>query len=97
LIIMVKVYHEVSHPVPTLKGLRKALKRNGRLILIENRPVDSTKSVYNDHTMSVSQAKLELEANGFKFIKVIELYPWQNMIIFEKRLKHRRPIKSSRL
>ena len=35
LAIMVDVYHECTHPEETLKGIHRALKPDGRLVLVE--------------------------------------------------------------
>jgi ubiquinone/menaquinone biosynthesis C-methylase UbiE len=84
LILMVDVYHECSDPEATLKGLRKALKPDGRLVLIEFRAEDPEVPIKPEHKMTVVQAKKELEANGFKFKESIEILPWQHIIIFNK-------------
>ena len=86
LFLMVDVYHECSDPVATLKGLRKALKNDGRLVLIEFREEDPNVPIRPEHKMSVKQAKLELEANGFIFKESIEILPWQHIIIFNKKV-----------
>ena len=39
---MVDVYHECTDPEGTLKGLFKALKPKGRLVLVEFRGEDET-------------------------------------------------------
>jgi SAM-dependent methyltransferase len=82
LIIMVDVYHECSEPESTLKGLRKALKPTGRLVLVEFRAEDPEVPIKPEHKMSVAQARKELEANGFKFKESLEFLPWQHVIIF---------------
>lgn len=85
LILMVDVYHECIDPPAILKGLRRALKPNGRLVLVEYRLEDSwIPNVYDDHRMSLSQAKLELELNGFVLRKALEFLPSQHILIFTK-------------
>lgn len=85
LILMVDVYHECTNPPTILQGLRRALKPNGRLVLVEYRLEDNWMStLHNDHRMSVHQAKMELEANGFYLSQVAEYLPWQHVLIFNK-------------
>lgn len=84
LIIMVDVYHECSSPVETLKGLKKALKPGGRLVLIEFRAEDPEVPIRPEHKMTLAQARREVEAQGFQFQKNDERLPWQHIIIFEK-------------
>jgi SAM-dependent methyltransferase len=85
LIIMVDVYHECSQPAATLKGLRKALKPDGRLVLVEFRAEDPEVPIKPEHKMTVVQARKELEANGFVFKESLEFLPWQHIIIFNKK------------
>ena len=85
LILMVDVYHECINPPAILQGVRQALKPHGRLVLVEYRLEDNWMSdLYNDHRMSVHQAKMELEANGFYLTQVAEFLPWQHVLIFNK-------------
>jgi ubiquinone/menaquinone biosynthesis C-methylase UbiE len=92
LILMVDVYHECSDPETTLKGLRKALKPNGRLVLVEFRAEDPEVPIKPEHKMSVAQARKELEANGFVFKDSQEFLPWQHIITFEKKPDPAKPI-----
>jgi len=85
LILMVDVYHECSQPTATLRGLRKALKPDGRLVLVEFRAEDPEVPIKPEHKMSVAQARKELEANGFIFKESLEFLPWQHIIIFKRK------------
>jgi SAM-dependent methyltransferase len=84
LILMVDMYHECTNPPAILNGIRRALKPNGRLVLVEYRLEDSRIPNMDDHRMSVYQAKLELEANGFRLSQLVESLPWQHVLIFNK-------------
>ncbi len=85
LILMVDMYHECINPPAMLRGLHRALKNSGRLVLVEYRLEDNWMSnIYNDHRMSVYQAKMELESNGFLLTQVSEFLPWQHILIFNK-------------
>lgn len=85
LILMVDVYHECINPPAILQSIRQALKPHGRLVLVEYRLEDNWMSnLYNDHRMSIHQAKMELEANGFYLTQVAEFLPWQHVLIFNK-------------
>ena len=83
-LLMVDVYHELSHPQEMLQSLRAALKDDGRLILLEYRKEDPYVPIRLEHKMSVKEAKLEVEAEGFVLDKVIEELPWQHILIFRK-------------
>ena len=84
LILMVDVYHEISEPEATLRGLRAALKPGGRLVLVEFRAEDPHVPIKPEHKMTLAQARAEVEPNGFRFKEVLDFLPWQHIIIFEK-------------
>jgi ubiquinone/menaquinone biosynthesis C-methylase UbiE len=83
--LMVDVYHEFSEPQTMLRHLRTALKPDGRLVLLEYRKEDPSIPIRPDHKMSVSEAKLELEAEGFTLSQVNESLPRQHILVFTKR------------
>ncbi len=84
LIIMVDVYHELSQPQVILRKLRSSLKPGGRLVLLEYRKEDPDVPIRPEHKMSVADAKLEVEAEGFKLTKTNEDLPRQHILIFTK-------------
>jgi SAM-dependent methyltransferase len=84
LALMVDVYHECSDPEATLRGLRKALKPGGRLVLVEFRGEDPDVPIKPEHKMTLAQVRRELEPQGFTFKESLEFLPWQHIIVFEK-------------
>ncbi len=85
LILMVDVYHEFQAPQIMLRRMRESLKPGGRLVLLEYRKEDPSIPIRPDHKMSVAEAKLELEAEGFTLSNVDERLPRQHILIFTKR------------
>ena len=82
LILMVDVYHELSQPQEVLRRLRPALKPDGRLVLIEFRKESEWVPIREEHKMSVKEARMELEAEGYRFDRVIDVLPWQHILVF---------------
>jgi len=80
--LMVDVYHELSQPQAMLRALRQALKPGGRLVLLEYRKEDPSIPIRLEHKMTVAEAKLEVEAEGFTLSKVDESLPRQHILIF---------------
>jgi ubiquinone/menaquinone biosynthesis C-methylase UbiE len=83
-ILMVDVYHELSQPQVMLQKLRRALKPDGRLVLLEYRKEDPHIPIRSEHKMSVAEAKAELEAEGYKLDGVLKDLPRQHILIFRK-------------
>ena len=84
LILMVDVYHEFAEPQPMLRKMRDSLKTGGRLVLLEYRKEDPSIPIRPDHKMSVAEAKMEVEAEGFTLSKVDERLPRQHILVFTK-------------
>jgi len=82
LALMVDVYHELSQPQAVLRHLRESLKPGGRLVLLEYRKEDPTVPIKPEHKMSVAEAKMEVEAEGFTLSRVDEALPRQHILIF---------------
>jgi 2-polyprenyl-3-methyl-5-hydroxy-6-metoxy-1,4-benzoquinol methylase len=85
LVLLVDVYHEFSHPSEMLQGIRRALKPDGRVVLLEYRKEDPDLPIKEDHKMSVKMVKKELEPEGFQFDELITSLPRQHILIFKKK------------
>jgi SAM-dependent methyltransferase len=84
LVLMVDVYHELSQPQLMLRHIRASLKAGGRLVLLEYRKEDPDIPIKPEHKMSVAEAKLEVEAEGFKLTRTNEDLPRQHILIFTR-------------
>ena len=81
LAIMVDVYHELQQPQVFLHRLKPAFKPGGRLVLLEFRKEDPQVPILEVHKMSVAEVKVELEAEGFAIDRVLDVLPWQHIIV----------------
>jgi ubiquinone/menaquinone biosynthesis C-methylase UbiE len=84
LILMVDVYHEFSEPQQMLRHMHEQLKPGGRLVLLEYRKEDPAIPIRLDHKMTVAEAKMEVEAEGYTLSKVDEVLPRQHILIFTR-------------
>jgi ubiquinone/menaquinone biosynthesis C-methylase UbiE len=82
--LMVDVYHELAQPQTFLRSVKSALRPDGRLVLIEFRKEDASVPIRPEHKMSVREARMELEAEGFRLDRVIDVLPWQHILIFRR-------------
>jgi ubiquinone/menaquinone biosynthesis C-methylase UbiE len=81
LAIMVDVYHELQQPQLFLQRLKPAFKPGGRLVLLEFRKEDPKIPILEVHKMSVAEVRAELEAEGYAIERVIDILPWQHIIV----------------
>ena len=84
LVLMVDVYHEFSEPVMMMRQIHNALKKDGRLVLVEFRKEDPAVPIQPLHKMSIQDVRSELEPMGFKFQRSLDFLPWQHILIFTK-------------
>ena len=82
LALMVDVYHELAQPQAFLQSLKRAIKPDGRLVLIEFRKESAWVPIREEHKMTVREARMELEAEGYRFDRVVDVLPWQHILIF---------------
>ncbi|MCC6537512.1 MAG: methyltransferase domain-containing protein [Bryobacterales bacterium] len=84
LAVLVDVYHEFSEPRKMLASLARALKPDGRLVLLEFRKEDPRVPIREEHKMSVAVVRQELEADGYVLDKLLKDLPWQHVFFFRK-------------
>ena len=89
LVLMVDVYHELSHPAHTLRAIHRALKPGGRVVLVEFREEDVMVPIKLDHKMSKAQVNKELQANGFVLDEEFDELPWQHVMFFKRSSEER--------
>jgi SAM-dependent methyltransferase len=90
LVLIVDVYHELQHPEKTMEHVRRSLKPNGRVVLIEYRREDPDIPINPLHKMSVEEVRGELEPMGFRLAKLLDFLPTQHIFIFQDALAARK-------
>ncbi len=85
LAIMVDVYHELEFPHEMLQSLKTALKKDGKILLIEYRGEDASIPIKALHKTTVEQLKKELGANGFNLTYRGDFLPIQHFLLFGKK------------
>lgn len=91
MILLVDVYHEFSHPVEMLAGMRAALKPGGVLTLVEFRAEDDNVPIKPEHKMSKAQITKEMNANGLTLQREFDGLPWQHLMVFGKSSASKQP------
>lgn len=84
LILLVDAYHEFSWPLEMGRSMARALKPEGRLVLIEYRQEDPSVPIKPLHKMSVKQARKEMKAIGLELESNRRLLPQQHFMVFRK-------------
>ena len=84
LVLMAYSYHEFSEPEAMLAAVRRALKPEGRLVIIEfaeGRPFGPQDKA---ERMTVNEIRAEVEPMGFELDRLLDLLPIQHGLIFTK-------------
>lgn len=84
LAVMVDVYHELEYPVEVLQSIKKALKKDGQILLIEYKGEDPAVAIKPLHKTTVAGLSRELGANGFKLAYEGKFMPIQHFLLFKK-------------
>lgn len=85
LAIMVDVYHELEYPHEMLQSIHNALKKGGKLLLIEYRGEDASVSIKPLHKTTIAQCNKELTANGFQLVYDGEFLPIQHFLEYGEK------------
>jgi ubiquinone/menaquinone biosynthesis C-methylase UbiE len=84
-ILMVDVYHEFDQPYEMVKAMTGALKKGGRIVLVEFRAGDPNVRIKKVHTMSEAQAKTEFEIfPELRWETTLTPLPQQHILVFRK-------------
>src|SRR5262245_25832087 len=83
LVLLVDVYHELSHPVHVMAQVRAALKPNGRVVLVEFRAEDPEVPIKPEHKMTKAQVVREMAEHGLQLVDAFDGLPWQHAMAFE--------------
>jgi uncharacterized protein (TIGR01244 family) len=85
--LLVDVYHEFSDPEAMLAGIKKALKPNGKIALLEYRAeqADDVMPAFipRDHKMTIEEVMTEWTAAGFTLVERREFLPAQHLFVFQ--------------
>jgi ubiquinone/menaquinone biosynthesis C-methylase UbiE len=82
--LLVDVYHEFSAPQAMLRRIRSALRPGGRLVLLEFRKEDPAIPIRVEHKMSVEEARIEIEPEGYRLDTALEDLPRQHILVFRR-------------
>jgi len=84
ILIMVDVYHELEFPYEIMVDIHRAMKKNGKVILVEYKKENPEIRIKPLHKMSLKQIKKEMVNIGFVPSSSYEKLPKQHMLFFQK-------------
>ena len=87
LAVMVDAYHEFEYPREMMEGVVRALKPNGRVVLVEYRGENPFILIKALHKMTQAQVRKEMSAVGLRWLETKSFLPQQHLMVFEKSEK----------
>jgi len=85
LMILVDVYHEFDQPYEMMTNMVRAIRKGGRLVLVEYRGEDPLVPIKPLHKMTEAQVRKELAIFPLTFRQNIDVLPRQHILFFERR------------
>lgn len=85
LVLVANAYHEFSEPAAMLVEVRRALKPEGRLVVVEYAAEKDEDPVAGLATIRLDQLRSEIEAAGFQLDRILDFLPIQHGLIFAVR------------
>ncbi|MDC6388477.1 class I SAM-dependent methyltransferase [Maribacter sp. PR1] len=83
-VLLVDVYHEFNYPREMIQSIKKAMRSNAELYLIEYRGEDASVPIKELHKMTEAQAVKEMKDAGLFLKRNISNLPWQHCMVFVK-------------
>ena len=83
-VLLVDVYHEFNYPLEMIQSIKKAMRPEAELYLIEYRGEDASVPIKELHKMTEAQAVKEMKAAGLELKENIDNLPWQHCMVFVK-------------
>jgi SAM-dependent methyltransferase len=84
LALLVDAYHEFEFPFEMMQGLVRALKPEGRVMLVEYRGENPLIPIKALHKMTQKQVKKEMAAVGLVWLETQNFLPQQHVMVFGK-------------
>ncbi len=85
LALMVDAYHEFSYPREMMQAIVRALKPDGRVVLVEYRGENPFIAIKALHKMSQKQVRQEMQAVGLQWLETKNFLPQQHVMVFGKQ------------
>lgn len=85
LVLIANAYHEFSQPEAMMAAVRRSLRSNGCVVVVEYAAENDDDPVAGLYTMTRRQIRAEIESMGFQLDRVLDFLPMQHGLIFGRR------------
>jgi ubiquinone/menaquinone biosynthesis C-methylase UbiE len=86
LVLIANAYHEFSHPAEVMDAVHRALKPNGRVVVLEYAEEKADDDpVAGLYRMRLTQLRAEIESQDFQLDRILDFLPMQHGLVFNKK------------
>ncbi len=78
-------YHEFAEPEAIMAAVKRSLKPDGRLVVVEYAKENPDAPASTLHKMSFDELRAEIEPMGFELDRILDFLPVQHGLIFTVR------------
>lgn len=89
LLLIVDTYHHLDHRRRYLPQLARALRRGGRIAIVDWKPGKLPEGPGPDHKLPPEQVIAEMQAAGYTLVAQPDLLPYQYVLIFNAEAQRR--------
>ncbi len=75
-------YHEFSAPEEMMRAIRRALKPDGRVFVLEYAQENPNAPAAPQHKMAFRELRSEIEPVGFRVTRILDFLPFQHGLVF---------------
>jgi ubiquinone/menaquinone biosynthesis C-methylase UbiE len=83
-VLLANIYHELHHPKEFLNELKRILKENGKVIVMDWHPVPSPSGPPLEERIPEEKVLQEIQKEGFQLLEKHDIYPYHYFLIFKK-------------
>ena len=85
LVFIAYAYHEFANPERVMAAVRKSLKRDGRVVILEYAKESNIAPASPMHKMSFDEIRREIEPVGFTIDRLFDFLPVQHGVVFKAK------------
>ncbi len=84
--LLANLYHEIDHPNEFFNELRRVIKTDGKMFIIDWKPVESPTGPPMDHRIPAQQVIQTVENFGFPLTHQWDIFPYHYVLEFRNKI-----------
>ncbi len=85
--LLANIFHELDHPAQLLSEIQRVLKPDGKIFLLDWKPVETPTGPPLDHRISEQDVTTSVKKAGYQLEKSWDVFPYHYLLSFIKEKK----------